>query len=337
MAPSVLSLCVRLAGRLRHARTAPRTLTNIATLQVLEANTPVVLSQRRWASQCASTGEGLVLNTSTVSNPQVDPNNTPIVFLHGMFGSLANFRTLSKQICEATKSKVVLVDLRNHGASPHAKAMSYPVMAEDLLHTLDELGVSSCHLIGHSMGGKVAMAAALTNPSRVEKLVVVDISPVTYHQSKRDTASVAEAMLSLPLDSGEIRTRHDADDALRIDVRNDVVRRFVLTNLVVPSRRQLEAAEKEGQHLTPYWRVNLPSLVANMATLRGFEPPCEITFDKPTMFLYGNQSDYVLESQLPKTKALFPQSTFVGIEAGHWVHSERPAEFADAVLKFLAS
>jgi pimeloyl-ACP methyl ester carboxylesterase len=241
----------------------------------------------------------------------------PLVLLHGLFGRSQNFGRLARRL--ATRFRVIQVDLRNHGASPHAAGMSYEVMAADVLETLAGRGVTRASVLGHSMGGKVAMLAALTDPACVERLIVADIAPVSYRHSN---AAVASAMLALPLEPG--LTRAAADAHLAEAVPDPAVRAFLLQNLVLGD--------------VPTWRIGLQHIAAGMPLIEGFRPvPDGARYEGPTLFLRGGDSGYVKESALPVIKALFPAAVLETVEhAGHWLHAEQPEAFAAAVERFLA-
>ncbi|EGD76665.1 alpha/beta hydrolase [Salpingoeca rosetta] len=306
---------------------------------------PLVVSTSRLSSSSSepknNNGDVLTLAHSVVqpssgsawATKQTEPvskdasSSAPIVFLHGLFGSQLNFRTIGRMVADHTHRPVVLLDLRNHGRSPHAPTMSYEQMAGDVAHTLREgLGVSRASLVGHSMGGKTAMMTALLHPDLVQDLVVVDIAPVTY-PLMRDTMRVAQAMKQVPLASGHIRTRQDADAALKDNVTDPIVRRFVLTNFV------------QGKAPTPpTWRVNLDAILHEMHNLSGFPllPGDAACADLRTLFLHGSRSNYVLDVHEEPIHAFFPRAERTALDAGHWVHAEKQAEFVRTVVGFLS-
>eukprot|EP01147_Barroeca_monosierra_P003886 gene3886-6376_t len=252
----------------------------------------------------------------------------PIVFLHGLFGSQSNFRTIGRNVCDNLGRNVILMDLRNHGRSPHAPSMEYGSMASDVLYTLhNALRVNHASIIGHSMGGKVAAMAALQYPQTVSELVVVDIAPVTY-TLMRDTMHVAQAMKHLDLQNGTIRTRQDADTALKDVVKDPVVRRFVLTNFISPQTPQGHAS----------WRVNIHAILCEMGTLSEFplkQGDATNTLTR-SLFVHGTRSNYVLPAHNSVIHSFFPNAAFAKLDAGHWVHAERQQEFIDCITQFLS-
>lgn len=241
---------------------------------------------------------------------------TPLVLLHGLFGQAQNFATVQKAL--AASRRVIALDLRNHGLSPHDATVDYPAMAADVSETLEALQVARAVVLGHSMGGKVAMTLALTDPGRVEKLVVADIAPVDYPPAFRP---YAEAMLALDLRPG--LTRRDADAALSPAIPNPGVRGFLLQNLV------------PGE--APSWRIGLRQIAEALPVIEAAPPfPKGAQYGGPTLILAGEQSDYIREEHRPLFRALFPAARFGTVKgAGHWIHAERPEGFLAALGAFI--
>ncbi|GAB3828189.1 alpha/beta fold hydrolase [Hymenobacter jeollabukensis] len=243
----------------------------------------------------------------------------PLVILHGLFGTLDNWQTLARQW--AAHFRVILVDLRNHGRSPHAAEHTYALMAEDVLGLFDQLQLpADTTLMGHSMGGKVAMRFALDHPERVRQIIVVDIAPRFSDMEHQD--DVIEGLNAL--DFAGIENRQQADDALARHIRQPDVRQFLLKNLY---RREDNAFA---------WRINLPVLTAGVAAL-GEEITAAQPFLKPALFIRGGKSDYVnADDKLHGIPALFPNSQVETIvDAGHWVHAEKPQEVFELVTAFV--
>lgn len=241
-----------------------------------------------------------------------------LVVLHGLLGAARNWASLAKRFAE--HRQVLAADMRNHGRSPWVDGMSYPAMAEDVAGLIEREAVAPAALLGHSMGGKAAMATALTRPELVERLIVVDIAPVPHPHGV--FIEYIEAMRALDL--GTIRSRTDADRALADAVPDSAIRAFLLLNLEL----------RDGQ---PHWRANLDVLVAESSAILDF--PADLAarrWDGPTLFVTGGRSDYVRAEHRERIKALFPKARIVGIpRAGHWVHAERPEAFRAAVEAFL--
>jgi pimeloyl-ACP methyl ester carboxylesterase len=238
----------------------------------------------------------------------------PVVLLHGLFGQSGNFGLVQRRL--AVRHRVIALDLRNHGASPHAEGMSYQAMAGDVLETLEALSALPCRLVGHSMGGKVAMMAALTAPEAVERLVVADIAPVAYPPRQRGYVA---AMRALPLAPG--LSRAAADTALA--VAEAAVRGFLLQSLV-------PGAE-------PRWKLGLAEIDAAMPEIEGWAAPAGARHDGPTLFVAGGRSDYIRAEDRGAIRALFPRARFVTLRrAGHWLHADDPEGFLDVVSAALA-
>jgi pimeloyl-ACP methyl ester carboxylesterase len=257
-----------------------------------------------------------------------------VVFVHGLFGQGKNWTTVGKGLADS--HRVTLVDLPNHGHSPWTDRVDYLDMVELLATELEQLG-EPVTLVGHSMGGKVAMQLALRRPELLRALVVVDIAPVEYPVSGGRTddpdeeaspfADFIEAMRELDLD--RLTTRDDADAALKDAVPSRMVRSFLLQSLV----RDGVGADGGWR-----WRLNLDLLARDLGELRGFpEPAAGASFDGPVLWIAGANSTYVLPGDRPHMDALFPSTRLVRIKnAGHWVHSEQPEIFLETLRRFLA-
>jgi pimeloyl-ACP methyl ester carboxylesterase len=258
-----------------------------------------------------------------------------VVFVHGLFGQGKNWTTIAKGL--ATDHRVTLLDLPNHGHSPWTDRVDYRDMAEALATELEALG-DPVTLVGHSMGGKVAMTLALLRPELLRALVVVDIAPTEYPVSGGRTddpdeeaspfAAYIAAMRALDLDT--LTTRQDADAALRSAVPSAMVRSFLLQSLV----RDGVGADGGWR-----WRLNLELLERDLGDLRGFpQPPEDAHFDGPVLWVAGANSTYVLPEDRPRMDALFPATRLVRIKnSGHWVHSEQPEVFLETLRRFLAA
>jgi pimeloyl-ACP methyl ester carboxylesterase len=241
----------------------------------------------------------------------------PVVILHGLLGSARNWSSFARQL-GATR-RVFALDLRNHGASPWADRMSYDQMADDVRAFLERRGLPTAAVIGHSMGGKVAMRLALAHGEQVDRLVVVDIAPVAY---RRGFHAYVEAMRALDL--SQIGRRSEADALLAEPIDDAGVRGFLLQNLVSGKDRLA-------------WRVPLDALAANMPAIMGFPERGGIErYDGPALFVTGGRSDYVRPEHHAEILRLFPNAQIVTIpDAGHWVHAEAPQQFFEVVAAFL--
>lgn len=242
----------------------------------------------------------------------------PLLILHGLLGSLGNWGWQSRQL--ATDFAVTGLDMRNHGGSPHADSMDYASMANDVLEFMDDNTIERCHVLGHSMGGKVAMQLALSAPKRVDRLVVADIAPVTY-RGEHDTIFAG----LLAIDLKKIKSRNEADAVLIQYEEDELVRQFLLTNLL---------RNADGEF---YWRVNLPILQSNYAKLRD-APSADGPFEGPVLFVKGALSNYIAEKHRQAILALFPDATTkVIMHTGHWLHAEKPQTFYRIVHDFLTA
>lgn len=240
----------------------------------------------------------------------------PLLLLHGLFGSATNWRSIAKALSDTCE--VHALDLRNHGASPWADTMDYPAMADDVAAYLDRHALQGATVLGHSMGGKVAMALALSAPDKVARLIVADIAPRTY----ADTLSpFAEAMRAVDLAAAASRT--DVQRQLQALLPEPAVAPFLVQNLV-----------SRNDHFD--WRVNLGAILAGMSDLAGFPPAlCERRYGGPVQVIAGALSPYVHDRS--EFQPMFPTAEVEFIDgAGHWVHADKPAAFVEAVRRSLS-
>ncbi len=239
----------------------------------------------------------------------------PVCVLHGLFGAGMNLRTAGRRL--AVAHRVLLLDLRNHGSSPHAPTMSYAEMSADVRETLAALGALPAALLGHSMGGKIAMRLALDTPNAVTRLLVVDIAPVAYVPH---FDGLVAALRALPLRPGLTRT--EASALLAPAVPDAALRAFLLQNL------RFEGA--------PTWRLGLAEIAANLSLLEGWDATPGAHYDRPALFLSGARSSYVRTDYRPVIRALFPAARFATLrDAGHWMHADQPDAFAATAAAFL--
>ena len=247
----------------------------------------------------------------------------PLVILHGLFGTLDNWHSLARRWAEEAGLRVLSVDLRNHGRSFHSPEHSYALMSEDVIQLLDHLGLGpNVTLMGHSMGGKVAMRLALDHPERLARLIVVDIAPRFSDMEHQD-----DILAGLQaVDFTTCTNRQEADAALAKHISNVSTRQFLLKNLY----------RKEDN--TFAWRINLPVLAAQLAAI-GEATTAPAPFMKPALFIRGGKSDYITtEDKLHGIPALFPNSEVATVvDAGHWVHAEKPEEVFGLVRAFALS
>ncbi len=240
-----------------------------------------------------------------------------VAVLHGLFGSGRNWTSIGRSL--AAHHRVLLFDLRNHGSSPWTDGMSYEAMAADVQAALAARGLDRAALIGHSLGGKVAMALALAAPKAVTRLLVVDIAPVPYPPTL-----LAHLRAMQDLDLTQIRRRSEADRLLAGAVPDPAERAFLLQNLVFEERRA-------------HWRINLAAIAAGMPLISGFPAFPGRSYGGPALFVAGGRSPYLRPEHESAIRSRFPAARVVRIaEAGHWVHAEAPAAFLALAAPFLA-
>ena len=240
----------------------------------------------------------------------------PLVLLHGLFGSADNWFGVAPKLAE--KFHVLIPDLRNHGHSPHHAEMDYPLMAADVERFFVTQKIANAHVIGHSMGGKVAMQFALGLPARVKKLVVVDMAPRAY---RRSHDYIFKALLALDLNS--FQTRSEIEDVLAAEIPSLNLRRFLLKNL---------GRDDAGKF---FWKMNLRGVAENYSRLGEVLNPRN-QFEKPALFIRGGKSDYVGTADELEIRRRFPAAQIQTIAtAAHWVPADAPEEFVRLVLDFL--
>lgn len=240
----------------------------------------------------------------------------PIIILHGVFGSSDNWLTPAKMLADT--NKVFLLDQRNHGQSPHSDEFSNSVMADDLKEFIEEHAIKDPLIMGHSMGGKVAMAFASRYKNSLRKLVIVDIAPKYYppHHKK-----ILEGLNSINLKN--LETRQEADEQFAKYEPNLGVRQFLLKNIYRNEQNEFS------------WRINLPVITQKIDNVG--EPLAESAkIEVPTLFIRGGSSRYIQETDEPLIKKIFSDARIETIEgAGHWVHAEKPKEFVEILRKFI--
>jgi pimeloyl-ACP methyl ester carboxylesterase len=243
----------------------------------------------------------------------------PVALLHGLFGRARNLAGVARGL--AAEHRVISLDLRNHGASPHAPGMSYAAQAGDVMETLDALFAFPADLLGHSMGGKVAMACALAAPERVRRLLVADIAPVAYDHAN---AAIAAAMQALTFRAG--MSRADVAGALARAVPDPAVRAFLAQNY--------QPGTAAGA--APGWGIGLDFIAAGIKEIQAWPAfPPGSRFEGPALFVAGDRSDYVRPAHHAVIRALFPAARFVVLaDAGHWLHADQPAAFLEVARAF---
>jgi esterase len=241
----------------------------------------------------------------------------PLIILHGLFGMLDNWHTVSAML--ASHLHVFAVDQRNHGRSPHSPEFNYEVLSDDVRDFVRQRALQRCFLAGHSMGGKTAMWTALKYPDLIDRLIIVDIAPRAYPPLHDTILKTLES-----LDLGRYSSRREIDDALSANIHQLPVRQFLMKNL---------ARNDDGSFR---WKMNLQALGTHYSEImKGVET--EAVYQKPTLFIRSTQSTYILESDLPAIHRLFPVASVVDFETGHWVHAEMPERLTKTMTEFLLS
>jgi esterase len=238
-----------------------------------------------------------------------------LILIHGLFGSASNLGMVARGL--ATDFTVYSLDVRNHGESPHCNTMSYEEMAGDVIEFMDQQKIESCPLLGHSMGGKIAMQVAINHPQRVQRLIVADVAPVTYPSHHQGTLAGLKAV-----EDDVITSRNQADELLARTIPEAGVRAFLLKSL---------KRDEEGEF---HWQLNRAVIEAEYEQLgsanRGSQYLGEV------LFIKGGSSDYILPEHQDAVNALFPNASLKVIDGtGHWLHAEKPTIFNKLVLRFL--
>lgn len=241
----------------------------------------------------------------------------PLLILHGLFGSSDNWMGISKNLAESFQ--VFTIDLRNHGKSFHHSDFSYGAMSNDIFKFIEEKGLSNISILGHSMGGKVSMKLAVDHAELIKRLIVVDIAPKYYpvHHEK-----IIHGLKSIPISS--ISSRSEADQQLSSYILEPGVRQFLLKNL-----------HRSGNGFD--WKMNLDIISDNIEKVGESLNDNEV-FSGDTLFIRGDKSNYILDSDSNMINEHFPNNEVVTISnAGHWVHAENPGEFVEVVYEFLSN
>ncbi len=250
-----------------------------------------------------------------IVNHEIMGDKGPAVLLiHGLFGDLDNLKRLGRDLEE--DHKVIVMDCRNHGDSFHSDRMNYAAMAADVEALLDHLGIDTVSIVGHSMGGKLAMEFALTHPNRVQALIVADVAPAAYDARHRHILDALEN-----IDLSQVQTRQDADKLLAKAIDERGVRQFLLKNL----KREDEQYQ---------WRLNLPVIDSCYEEISGGVR--EGSYDGPVLFIKGGDSNYLTEEHRDAVSSRFSDVDIKIIEGtGHWLHAEKPRIFNRLARSFL--
>ena len=241
-----------------------------------------------------------------------------ILFTHGLFGSKKNWLNTAKSLSRRLDRHIIIVDLRNHGSSFWSNIHDYPSLAGDLINLINHLGCKF-DLVGHSMGGKAVMCACLSNPQKFDRVAVIDVGPVSYPSAE----FLGYILAMKELDLNKICSRNEADSLLAIKVPDQIIRSFLLQNLVRKKNKPYE------------WIINLESLGKNINSIGSF-PMYKAQFSGSALFLKGQKSSYLSKKSLLDINKYFPAHTVQEIkDAGHWPHVEQPNSFQNKLIDFL--
>ena len=248
-------------------------------------------------------------------NHKIFGQGDPVIILHGLFGMLDNWQTIAKKLAE--EYMVILVDQRDHGRSEHTDEFNYQVLAEDLNAFLEENWIHTCHIIGHSMGGKTAMQFATMHPDMVEKLIVVDIGVREYQPGHE---LIFKALLEVPIE--KVQSRNEVEEIISKYIDDEGVRLFLMKNL--------QRIKGGGFR----WKMNLNLLHKEYQNILA-AIKSEEAVDVDTLFIYGSKSKYIKESDFDGIQSIFPEAIFEEVDAGHWIHADKPQELLEIVKAFL--
>lgn len=258
---------------------------------------------------------------------KIGDHKPALIILHGLYGASDNWMNIGK--IWADYFDVYLVDLRNHGRSPHSDLHTYPAMAEDIIELMNAQQIHKAVIVGHSMGGKVAIRLAMNYPSRINGLIVIDIAPKNYSLVNDENIAhhqkILEGMLSINLSL--LQKREDVNSLLRTSIPEERTRQFIMKNL------------KRNKNQSFSWKLNLKVISEEIINItKGFSDD-EIVKDLygfPVLFVKGALSKYIEEADLERIYEIFPVAELQSISnTGHWIHAEQPAALSEMVLEFL--
>ena len=241
----------------------------------------------------------------------------PLVILHGLFGMLDNWKSIGTQLSK--DFSVYLVDIRNHGRSPHSPTHTYADIASDLNQWMEDQWLYEATLIGHSMGGKAAIQYAYDYPEHLEKLVVVDIVPKTYSGGHE---TIIEALQSIPID--EVTSRSEVEERLQVAIKERGVILFLMKNLT---------RKKEGGF---QWKMNLPVIAESYRSQIMASPDYSDPIETETLFVKGGKSQYIQPEDVQLLDELFTNYKLeTCTDAGHWVHADQPQQLISLLKEFI--
>ncbi|MFT4655307.1 MAG: esterase [Kangiellaceae bacterium] len=245
-----------------------------------------------------------------------DISNIPVVvLLHGLFGSSDNLNIIRKSL--QFQFRVISIDLPDHGKSPRSNAFSFDNYAQQVLLTLKQLGIHKTSIVGHSLGGKVAMWAAYLQPQLIDKLIILDIAPIAY---KPRHQNVIHALKAVTLDC--VVSRKHAQQLMANFIEDPATQAFLLKSFY----------EKDDQW---YWRFNLDLLIRDYSLLSDWTLNGKVVYKDEVLFIKGVNSDYLLAEYQAVIKTQFPKASSKLVQAGHWLHAEKPQVVNSLITKHL--
>ncbi len=261
---------------------------------------------------------GSVIETDALMKSQSLRNKNIFLILHGLFGRGKNWHHIAKSLSSKVSEIFITIDQRNHGKNFSSDDLTYSIMVRDLLTFIRDLELKKISLIGHSMGGKVAMMFSLLNKNLVRHLIIVDIAPVKY---KLDQIETVDHLLDIDLK--KITSRKLAEQKLEEKLNNRNLTLFLLQNLV---------SKKNSYE----WSINLNTIKSSMNNLRDFPISNSNIYEKPVLCIYGQKSNYVTKENMKHFRQFFPNVIFVQIKnTGHWLHAEKPNDFVEKIVNYL--
>lgn len=255
-------------------------------------------------------------------------HGSPLVILHGLYGSSDNWISVARKLEE--KFTIFIPDLRNHGQSPHTSTHTYQDMVDDLFKFFNDHHISKATILGHSMGGKLAMMFAAEYPELVTGLIIADIAPKNYNSEKKPFKTVLEHELILglmeELNLVAVTSRKEIDYFLSEKLKDSTLRQFLIKNI---------HRDKEGDF---EWKINVPVLKHALNSITSdvnhdWFTDRQPILSYPVTFIRGLNSDYISDEDFIGIKEIYPEARLIGIpDAGHWLHAEQPEKFVEAVL-----
>ena len=263
---------------------------------------------------------GTIINSREFTNSLALNNKKIFIILHGLFGRGKNWHQIAKTLSTKVSEIFITIDLRNHGESISSENLTYTLMAQDIFTFIKELNLNKVSIIGHSMGGKVAMMFTLMHKNLIENLIIVDIAPVKYLLNEKE---IVDHLLEIDIEN--ISSRKEAETKLDKKLKNKNLTLFLLQNLIKTNDSYK-------------WLINLEILKNSMNELRDFPINNFIEFNRPILCIFGENSNYVTSENMLDFRKFFPKVIFHQFQnTGHWLHAEKPKEFMEKIVNYLIS